>query len=242
MHQIGYFLKFARTPIQISRFPMTRMFSYFQNPSAVMYILVSVSAFTAIRAAVAQISELPSCSHKCVKNALSAIGCPSNDIVCLCTDPSLLTIILQCSALTCSVDDQETVNSDLDLLCDANITSSGLSGATLTTTLLNGATVTREIPGLSATLKPIANASAVRSSLITASATSKVNPIQNATMPVTNSTSTAANVVSSAKTAVNATRSSTASSNSAGSSLLASRHAGVLGLILIVIRSVVFLV
>ncbi|KAJ3793920.1 hypothetical protein GGU11DRAFT_798026 [Lentinula aff. detonsa] len=220
---------------------MTQMFSYFQNPSAVMYIvLVSVSAFTAIRVAVAQISELPSCSHKCVKNALSAIGCPSNDIVCLCTDPSLLTVILQCSALTCSVHDQETFNSDLDLLCDANITSSGLSGATLTTTLLNGATVTREIPGLSTPLEPIANASAVLSSLITASATSKVNPIQNATMPVTNSTSTATNVVSSAKTAVNA--SSTASSNSAGSSLLASRDAGVLGLILMVIRSVVFLV
>ncbi|KAJ3985315.1 hypothetical protein F5890DRAFT_1167854 [Lentinula detonsa] len=219
------------------------MFSYFQNPSAVMYILVSVSAFTAIRVAVAQISELPSCSHKCVKNALSAIECPSNDIVCLCTDPSLLTIILQCSALTCSVDDQETVNSDLDPLCDANITSLGLSGATLTTTLLNGATVTRtKKTGLSTTpLEPIANASAALSSLITASATSEVNPIQNATMPVTNSTSTAANVVSSAKTAVNAST-STASSNSAGSSLLASRHAGVLGLILMVIRSVVFLV
>ncbi|KAJ4489790.1 hypothetical protein C8R41DRAFT_382411 [Lentinula lateritia] len=100
-----------------------------------VFIFANMLVFAAtipITDAEVQSLDLPACSDDCMQFYLSEIGCTTDDPDCFCAESQFVSAILQCSAISCTEDDQETMDSDLNDLCeiDSNIPG-GLSVTSL---------------------------------------------------------------------------------------------------------------
>ncbi|KAJ3921532.1 hypothetical protein F5877DRAFT_76128 [Lentinula edodes] len=132
-HRVSVLAQTVSKPLKCTKahsarlLPKTMLF-FFQRPSSSIYILACVYAFSTIRIADAQIPDFPSCANSCIQASLLATGCTTDDTSCLCTNSTFASAVLQCSAMICTADDQATVNSDLNSLCNIATSSSGLPG------------------------------------------------------------------------------------------------------------------
>ncbi|KAJ3989637.1 hypothetical protein F5890DRAFT_1484863 [Lentinula detonsa] len=115
------------------------MFCSAHRPWTIIHILACAFAFAAVRVAEAQASDLPSCADGCIQTSLSALGCTLDDTNCLCTNSTFVSTVLQCSALNCTANEQATLNTDLNELCDIATSSSGFPG---TSTGISSGTIT----------------------------------------------------------------------------------------------------
>ncbi|KAJ3771230.1 hypothetical protein FB446DRAFT_846451 [Lentinula raphanica] len=213
-----------------------------------MYILVTISVFMAVQSALGQLSELPTCADECVQNALLALDCPPKEVSCLCTATSILPVVSQCSASSCSAADQATVVDDLDAVCDVRIATSSIleeaslaipeSGLNLTVT-----------PGLPSVLPQPLTVVPLTSGSLRASASDVPRSgasIVNATVTVTNAaitTSTTLNVTAPNSKSSVGTSGTASISNGAGKSVpVADRDGSILGLLQMVVGGAALMV
>ncbi|KAJ3854573.1 hypothetical protein EV368DRAFT_80494 [Lentinula lateritia] len=189
--------------------------------------------------------DLPACSDDCMQFYLSEIGCTTDDPDCFCAESQFVSAILQCSAISCTEDDQETMDSDLNDLCeiDSNIPG-GLSVTSLP--LLTTIPATLPLPAapsipaigpfsfshpLASSVSASAGAGSLSTSPASASTTNNILPPLSLNSTSTTNTENSGTPAGHGSTTPPAA-SSTASSSAATPLFTSCNTAGVTGLVL----------